>query len=231
MTEIKNPFANDEHFLETNGEGVSIDNEYLNKTQPQPPEPSIPNENNILPKTETSQQSTSNDIIMPPKPKYHIVDLYWLINPNLGKTEIPETHPHIAIISYNATFNNLRIALYQTTNKSFTDTTMILHNCIRLTSVNLFSETIEIIFNNLNEKDHSIKIIERLWTEQPNWKPNNTYIKYNSKEIVLHTTDKTTSQIYIYTFTDWQYNAFIRSMKCMLNGVFWTQSMLSTMHS
>ena len=220
-TKPQNPFTK-----ESNSQQVS-------NTEPQNPFKDEETPSNIETVYERNNANSAvQDIILPPKPRYHIINCYVLANYKLyNNIQLSESDPGVIVIGFNATFNNVRIAFHGLTNESFTNTSIILNNCPKLTSVNIFSETAENIAYNMKhiQYPNTISIVERLWQSQPNWTPNESHLELISPtELKLNTIDFSSNKYFNYIFKDWQFNAFINVMKMLINGNFWNLSMQST---
>lgn len=245
--QIPNPFSDE--FVDIPQNAVNIDNEAINKghfktktntdveqtyTNTTVEEPdnlsSYPNYTQP-PELETHSQPTQT-VELPPKPKYRIVDLYWLPNWRLYLNQkVPQNEPDLVVLSYNATFSNLRIAFHRASEDSFTESAIVLNNTSKITTVNIFSETVEMTFNTIKTQNFDsnnkniVPIVERLWKPQPGWAPNKSYFDIQQTYIRLVTIENKSNIEYNYYFNGWQYNAFINAMKILINGNSWLQSM------
>lgn len=168
--------------------------------------------------------------------KYHIRDLFWLINPKLENREgLYQNEPGLVTITYNADFDNMKFAFYKVNPDVFKRKgAVILNNAQQVTIFNLHSETCSRIVYEYNRaingeleealKDQdrtyiTIKNFERVFNENQNWTPNITSILINKDgQIVIGTVDNQSGNKFKYNFKGWQIESLISACKFMSEG-------------
>jgi hypothetical protein len=177
--------------------------------------------------TPTKQEPVMSNPVSTDK-KYHMIDMYWLINPKLLKREALEANQcGLLVIGYNADYSNLRIAFHETGNKSFTESSIQKHETKLLGTVNVFSETAMQILYAINTKQATtIHNFERLFTQPSNdWKPSASTFKIDPSKgsIEIHAT--LNGKPFMFTISEWHTIAFMDSLKFMTNGRSWMASL------
>lgn len=165
-----------------------------------------------------------------PEKKYNIIDQYWLINSKLFvKEKLNPGEIQLITIGYNADFNNMRIALYETNGNTFTETAIHKYNAKQITTVNIFSETVEqLMFNISAAQSGTVYNFERIFSEamtKQDWKPSQAIFDLDAKEGSITLKVKHNNNELSYKFIGWQLKALLNSFKFMLNGNAWIASL------
>ena len=183
----------------------SQNNESNNETQPVAASPEIsvtpPDVSNLNLPTKKSDK------------KYHIIDLYWVINPKLNQGQILQNEAHLAVLSYNISFNNLRIVFYRLTQASFQGPVLFLNNCERLIDGTIYPSSAYVILNypSLSNFPCIEQLITQTGQDWQNQRPN---------VIVSKNADNSTIELkineFIYSFQNYQFNLFLDACKFIL---------------
>ncbi|MDD4081747.1 MAG: hypothetical protein PHD05_00025 [Sphaerochaetaceae bacterium] len=143
-------------------------------------------------------------------PKYAITDFFWLINPKFYIKENPvQSEAHVAIISFNASFGNLRVSFYNLTKNSFQGHVIFYENLKRLVTGTIYPAS---AFNILNSKRLTSTCLEQLFRQIPgaNWQQERPACLIEKTEEKIRLTIKDPKfGTYFYDFIDWQKNAFL----------------------
>jgi hypothetical protein len=148
--------------------------------------------------------------------KYHIIDLFWVINPNINQGKLSENEAHLAIISYNINFNNLRIVFYNLTQNSFQGNVLFLNNCEKLIDGTIYPTSAYIILNiqSLNNFPCIEQIITQTGESWQQQRPQ-VFVSKNSQNFTIELKIKN----FIYTFKNYQFNLFLDVCKfCLSKG-------------
>lgn len=161
---------------------------------------------------------------MKQKTPYHIIDLFWFINPNLSnRQEFPVEESHFCQVSYNIDFGNIKITLFKIPNGALQGHVIFLMSLLRLTSGTIYPSSLFKLINE-SEKNQSpnelstFTCLEQLVvkTGEP-WQSNRPVCTFQvNSDIILTITDKNSGQFY-YKFSDWQKKAIIHAAKFATN--------------
>jgi len=178
--------------------------------------------------------STSNMNSMKQKSQYHIIDLFWLINPKYGRSEMPQDEAHFCQISFNIDFGNLKITLYKIPNGSLQGHILYLMSLHRLTSGTIYPSSIfNLIYSDrrfqknkaTNSIDtENIEPIKFTCLEQliqhtgENWQRNRPLCHFTINDTIkLHIRDPLSGAFY-YDFKGWQKDAILHSAKFVVDN-------------
>ena len=209
MEENNNPFdAPPTSFFVQSGNQTIVDSPQENSTL-------VPQENSPL-------ETSPPDIFSNPfsnanlpaqqddtKQQYVIVDLFWLINPKFYLKQQPiQGESHVTIISFNASFGNLRISCFDLTNKSIQGNLIYLENLKRTVTGTIYPAT---AFNIYNSPRIATICLEQLFKQIPNatWQQERPVctVEKNEEKIRLSIKDPKNGN-YFYDFIGWQRDAF-----------------------
>lgn len=169
------------------------------------------------------------------KGSYVITDLGWLPNLKLisalnGKKlgDKEENEVDMCIVSYNSSFSNLKLSLRNFTGKKGSRYYINLEDWKQVTQINLGSEAAFEIKSNINNIDTKIPIIERLFSANSGWSPNETDFMWCKDKIHIRT--RRDSNIYIFNFFDWQVEFIKTCLEFMTNGQSWSANLQTIMN-
>lgn len=175
------------------------------------------------------EQTVANESL-PYVKKYNIIDLYWCINSKLfDKKPLEKNECPLLIIGYNGDFLNLRFGLYDSTDKSFTETGIHKHECKLIGQINVFSETAQLVHQSIiQKKDTTVTNFERIFSNGTDWTPTkgNFEISTVNKNVVLNILDEN-KQHRFFTFGNSSIHNLISALTFMYNGNAWVSAMLS----
>lgn len=163
------------------------------------------------------------------KQAYNIVDLYWLINSKLvNNQKLNDDELELAILGYNADFNNLRITLFKTSNSTFTESSILKYEAKQIVSVNIFSETAQQILFAISQKQNGrINNFERIFSSNMagDWKPSPTIFDIDmvNKNITIRIMNN--NKPASFTFSGWEMYALGNAFNFMTNGQAWRSSL------
>jgi len=153
-----------------------------------------------LPGSDQTQQTT----------KYAISDFFWLINPKFYVKENPvQSEAHVAILSFNASFGNLRISFYHLNKNSIQGHIIFYENLKRLVTGTIYPAS---AFNILSAKRLSSTCLEQLFRQIPGatWQQERPVCLIEKTEEKIRLTIKDPKfGTFFYDFIDWQKNAFL----------------------
>jgi len=165
------------------------------------------------------------------KRKYKFVQMYVLVNSKLFANLPLNGECAIMEITYNVDYGNLRLSFGNGKKETFDKTSIKLLNIDRITTVNVYPEVAEQILYNIDlEKgtwsDTQIHMFERMLQGNANWSPNQTIIKINGNDQTISiATQPSNGNTQSFTFSTWQVNALINSLKFLVNGTAWNLDM------
>lgn len=174
----------------------------------------------------------SNMKSMKQKSQYHIIDLFWLINPKFGRGETIQEESHFCQISFNIDFGNLKITLYKIPNGALQGHRLYLMSLHRLTSGTIYPSSIfNLIYSNRRfqkSKDNSetkdIEPIKFTCLEQliqntgENWQNNRPLCHFTINDnIRLHIRDPL-SGAFFYDFNGWQKEAILHAARFVIDN-------------
>jgi len=157
--------------------------------------------------------------------KYNIVDMFWFINKKLfAQKPLGQNEAGIITVGYNASFNNMRFSLHGFQEGSTNASSIIMSNCPRLATCNIYSET---VCDLIAKKGSGVGVVayERV-IKAGNWTPNQTALMWDANGIIVQTTTGQ-NQTFTFQFSDEQVFALEKAFDFMMNGVAWTLSMQS----
>jgi hypothetical protein len=169
----------------------------------------------------------------PEKQTYHIVDLFWLINLNMkDRRKVIEGETALCIISYNASYNTMKISLRNLTEPDAVRPNYInLEKTVQLGVAYFGSETacevLEKINNGANQK---ITITERLFSANIDWTPGQSQVIVHNSKFVEIKSIKPDNNIFSFPVFDWQLSAFKRALEFMIIGSAWTNNINATIN-
>jgi len=180
---------------------------------------------------------TTNMSSMKQKAPYHIIDLFWLINPKYGRKEIPREESDFCQISFNIDFNNLKITLYKIPNGSLQGHVLFLNSLHRLTSGTIYpSSVFNLIHSNerfqkFEESQKEVQANERLGMEPTKftcleqlivntgeeWQRNRPLCHFTiGAKITINVRDPLSGTWY-YEFANWQKEALLHAAKFVVD--------------
>ena len=171
---------------------------------------------------------------MKQKTQYHIIDLFWLINPKYGRNDMNQEEAHFCQISFNIDFGNLKITLYKIPNGALQGHRLYLMSLHRLTSGTIYPSSIfNLIYSSqripkMQDKDinspDSIEPIKFTCLEQliqhtgENWQNNRPLCHFTiSHNIILHIRDPLSGTFY-YEFKGWQKKAILHAAQFVVDN-------------
>lgn len=166
----------------------------------------------------------SNMKSMKQNSNYHIIDLFWFINPKINDmANLPTDEAHFCQMSYNIDFGNIKATLFKIPNGALHGHVLFLMSLQRLTSGTIYpSSLFKLIYESKNIQKGSQPIeftcLEQLIykTDEP-WQYNRPVCTFTINEnIVLNITDKNSGKYY-YSFTGWQKEAILHSANFATN--------------
>jgi len=162
-------------------------------------------------------------------PKYHIIDMMWLINQKIIKKEqLQANERHILSVGTNASFGNMRMTFYDAGNNVFTPSSVIIANATRKTVANAYPEACnEILFNKENAK--TVFLFERVIRANNSWTPNQTGITWAPNKITIQSMDSQNNQS-LFEIVDWQVVAFEKALIFMTTGGGWIANLLGSIN-
>lgn len=160
--------------------------------------------------------------------KYNIIDMFWMIHPKYGTSEMKPNSADICVIGFNATFGNLRVEFRKMCKEYKTDRYIVQTKCDKITSFNIYSEEAFIIREKIIAgKDFEHIVTERIINQQ-NWYPNYTKIVYKASSNVLGivTQDRNTNTKTLFVISPEQMGMFMSALDFMVNGTAWMSIIL-----
>lgn len=165
----------------------------------------------------------SNMDSMKQKSNYHIIDLFWIINPKLGVVEIPKEEAHFCQISYNIDFGNIKATLFKIPNGALHGHVLFLMSLLRLTSGTMYQSSLFKLIYESKKLERGNTPIEFTCLEQlvyntgEQWQSNRPVCTFKINDsITLTITDKN-SGTYYYEFSGWQKDALLHSANFATN--------------
>ena len=146
--------------------------------------------------------------------KYYIIDLFWAINPKINQGQLAQNEAHLALISFNITFNNLRVVFYNLTPTSFQGNVLFLSNCKKLIDGTIYPSSAYVILNfpELSNFPCIEQLIIQTGEDWQSQRPNVVVSKNaESMQIELRINE------FVYVFQNYQYNMFLDACKFALN--------------
>jgi hypothetical protein len=141
--------------------------------------------------------------------KYKIFDLFWLINPKFYEQKQPiQSEAHVAIISYNVDFGNLRLTYYHLTKDSIIKNLIFYENLKRLVSGTIYPAA---AFNICNSTPLSMTCMEQLFKQTgESWQQERPVCTAEKQNNALRFTISDPKYgKYFYDFTNSQFKAFL----------------------
>lgn len=161
--------------------------------------------------------SESNDVYERPEPKlkYHIMDLFWMINEKICRNEqLEENEAQFVTISYNMDFGNLRINLYDIPDKAIQNNVVFNQSLkLKITATIYPSSCFQLIHSNY---DCKFMCIEQLLTDtQEPWQRERpvSVLSRKNEIIRLTVTDPKTQNVTFFDFNNWQKKAFEEALQ------------------
>jgi hypothetical protein len=171
----------------------------------------------------TKFDPNSNMDSMKQKSPYHIIDLFWMINPKLGVLEMPGEEAHFCQVSYNIDFGNIKITLFKIPNGALHGHVLFLMSLIRLTSGTIYPSSLFKLHYECKKLERGKEPIEFTCLEQliyntgEQWQSNRPVCTFRiNNTITLTITDKN-SGFYYYEFSGWQKEAILHSAEFATN--------------
>lgn len=191
----------------------------------------IPESDNIF--NDNFDQSNCPRISPPPvfeeehqrqKPKYNIMDLYWLISPYYRSQDyrFEENEAQLVIISYNMDFGNLRIALCRIPDIAIYNATIFLQKTKRLIAGTVYPVSCFRILHNYNKNiQDKFTCVEQLFDDTgEKWqkeRPLTSFEIYNNK-IILNILNAVNNSNFFYRFeTDFHLSCFLDSLNFVID--------------
>ena len=161
---------------------------------------------------------------------YNIVDLYWLVNSKLyNHQKLNEDELELAILGYNADFNNLRISLNRASPATFTESSILKYEAKQVMSINVFSETAQQLLFALNQKQVTkVSNFERVFSANMSneWKPAVSAFEVDgTNKIVTLQVTGSNGRGSSFTFSGWEIFALGNALNFMTNGQAWRASL------
>lgn len=160
---------------------------------------------------------------MKQKSQYHIIDLFWFINPKLSlRQELPIEEAHFCQVSFNIDFGNIKITLFKIPNGALHGHVLFLMSLLRLTSGTIYHSS---LFKLIHEserlkKDNPIEFtcLEQLvYNSGETWQTQRPVCTFNVNSNIILTINDKNSGRFFYEFTDWQKSALIHAAKFAIN--------------
>jgi hypothetical protein len=159
----------------------------------------------------------SNMSSMRQKSNYHIIDLFWMINPKLGVLEMPREEAHFCQISFNIDFGNIKITLFKIPNGALQGHVLFLMSLMRLTSGTIYPSSLFKLQYEGKKLERGNKPIEFTCLEQlvyktdEPWQSNRPVCTFRIDDTIALTITDKNSGIYYYEFSGWQKEALLHS--------------------
>ena len=174
--------------------------------------------NNIPDIQELAQNNILNSNSQLP-PKYNIMDLFWLINPNYLENRKSNNNSamkeaEFITISYNLDFGNLKVNLYNITPNAIKDNVVFLQSMTLLVSGTIYPASSFKLMNVLEY--NKFTCIEQLITNtHEQWQSERPIVTLERREdgIVVTITNKKINRTFYYVFKNWQSKAFQSALK------------------
>ena len=144
--------------------------------------------------------------------KYQIFDIFWLFNPglNVQPPRLVQGQAHVAIISFNISFGNLRISFFNVTQNSIRQNVAFLNNMQRLVSGTIYPSSAFCIYT--SPRIATICIEQLFQSTGAEWQQNRPICKVEKNEQKIRVTIKDQKVgKYFYDFEEWQRDAFLQS--------------------
>lgn len=142
--------------------------------------------------------------------KYQIVDIFWLLNQKYYNNDKPlqEHEAQFVVVSFNITFNNLRVSFFNLTQGSIQGNVAFLSKMQRTVSGTIYPAS---AFHVVNDIRISKICLEQLWQATGEaWQQNRPICKIEKNEKIIRLTIQDNQNgTYFYDFTGWQREAFI----------------------
>lgn len=165
------------------------------------------------------------------RPKFNIIDMYWLLNPKLYQpgAQFDQGEVPMLILSYNADFNNLRLILCDLTQgidvRNMTALNVGMFN--RKTTVSIYPESaIQLLCAINSAQPVPVQICERLFSSNNNWQPNRTVITCSQQSVTIATQDQ---NMHVYTLSGYQLLALRNVLEFVTSGLAWGQHIMARM--
>jgi hypothetical protein len=150
-----------------------------------------------------------NTQISTEKQKYKIVDIFWLLNSKFyDQKPLVKGEAHFVVISFNITFNNMRISFFNLTDGSIQGNVAFLNKMQRTVSGTIYPAS---AFHVVNASRISKVCLEQLWQATGEaWQQNRPICKVEKNEnLVRLTIQDNQNGAYFYDFAGWQREAFL----------------------
>jgi hypothetical protein len=172
----------------------------------------------------TKFDPSSNMNSMRQKQPYHIIDLFWFINPRINDmSSLPVEEAHFCQMSYNIDFGNIKATLFKIPNGALYGHVLFLMSLQRLTSGTIYPSSLfklQYESKRLERGDQPIEFtcLEQLiYRTDESWQFNRPVCTFKiNNSIMLTITDKNSGKFY-YNFTGWQKDALLHSANFATN--------------
>jgi hypothetical protein len=156
------------------------------------------------------------------KQKYQIVDLFWMINPNLyaQQPKIVQGQAQFVVISYNISFSNLRVSFFDIAPGAIQNNVVFLNNMQRTVSGTIYPAS---AFCAVNRPRISTICLEQLFKATgEDWQQSRPKcLIEKNEEIIRFTIDDAKNGKYFYDFVGWQRDAFLYACQfCYTTGLY-----------
>ena len=179
---------------------------------------------NFNPQSNVGFQQNSNGQQQESNPhNNYIIDMFWFVNKKLyANQSLEQNEAGLLTIGFNASFNNLRIGLYQLNGDSTTNSSIIIMNCTKLANFNIFPEHAL----QINSTEGQTNIFERVI--RGGWQPNESVITKTNDIIKFESSYNNTT--FHYTLLDEQIIGFNKAMEFLTNGQSWLAGILGVIN-
>lgn len=193
-------------------------------------QPQTNNQPTNKPKPSTNKHP--NNVIEPPlkpvqnnqntKPirKYYIQQLFWICNPKCESGDnLSNNEAHFVSIDFNLSFNNLKISLYEFTEKSFDNHVLFINNNKLLISGTIYPIN---CLRALKSEEYNFTCIEQLITQSNEpWEKERPMVvlEGNKDKIILYMYTANQKKMWYYEFVGWQKDALEMAFNyCITDG-------------
>lgn len=149
--------------------------------------------------------------------RYHMMDLFWLINQKMGKQELHPREAHFTTISFNIDFGNLRINLYSIPKGAIVNNVVFNQSLNLLTYGTIYPSSCYRLVNSSNIEQFIC--MEQLFNKTgEQWQKERPICKFEGfeKAMVIRltiTNPMDADDFYFYDFSNWQMDCLIESCK------------------
>lgn len=166
----------------------------------------------------------SNMNSMKQKQPYHIIDLYWMINPKINDiSNLPIEEAHFCQVSFNIDFGNIKTTLFKIPNGALYGHILFLMSLQRLASGTIYPSSLFKLKYESTKLQRGDQPIDFTCLEQLIYKTDEAW-QYNrpvctfriNDNIKLTITDKNSGSYY-YEFSGWQKEALIHAAEFATN--------------